>query len=60
MNARAITPGDVLCKRAILNLEVHGVGPKHVAVKRFAHLVDGRLPPAPGVITEGAVLWSSR
>lgn len=38
------------------DLEVHGVGSKHVAVKRFAHFVDGRLPPASGVITKRTVL----
>lgn len=40
----------------VSDLEVHGVGSEHVAVKRFAHFVDGRLPPASGVITKRTVL----
>lgn len=38
------------------HLEVCSIGPKHIAVKRFAHFIYGRFPPASGVITKRTVL----
>lgn len=38
------------------HLEVDRVCPKHVAVQRFSHLIDRRLPPASCMVAEGAVL----
>ena len=38
------------------DLEVRSVGPEHIAVKRFAHFIYRRLPPASSVITKRAVL----
>lgn len=38
------------------DLEVCSIGPKHVTVKRFAHFIYWRLPPASGVITKRTVL----
>lgn len=40
------------------DLEISRVGPEHVTIKRFAHFVDRRLPPAPRVITKCTVLTS--